>query len=487
MLATLTLAATLFIRNATIVDGEPRRGDVVIEGETITCAGSCTAPKNATVIDATGKYVLPGFVDMHAHLLERGRDDKGEFMNRYNRDGAVRALALLLAHGVTTIRDPGSETETIVTIRRMLAERKLIGPRLFTAGRILIGSNFDPEPFSPVRSAEDIRREIRWQADAGVDFIKLYSSITPAQAKIAIDEAHARGLPVIGHLQRTTWTEAAQLGIDAIAHGSPWAPEYLPEAARADYQQTMLGRVYWLEHIDLASPVFRELTDALTKHRVSIDPTLIAYHTKFFGNDPRWLENRDNALVAPKSVEWWRKYSFTKDWTDEQYAAAQKAWPKQLAFIRLLFDRGVLLTVGTDTPTPWIVPGASFHSELELLVDAGIPPRDVLRMATRNAGVALKKPLIGAIQRGAVADVLILGRNPLEDIRNTRSIEVVIARGVRYDPAALLKPISSSSATVFGPSPSFTSTQSREKVETTRMSMPAPLSTEAIFAMKPTQ
>ena len=481
MLASLTLAATLVIRNATVIDEGARKADVVVTGETISCVGTCAAPKDATVIDATGKFVVPGFVDMHAHVLDHAVDAK-----RYDREATLRALRLLLAHGVTTVRDPGSETETILMLRRMLRERKILGPRVFAAGRILIGSNFDPEPFAPVRTTDDIRREIRFQADAGVDFIKIYSSITPAQAKVAIDEAHARGLRVIGHLQRTTWTEAAKLGIDAITHGAPWSPEYLPEAARASYEQTMFGRVYWLEHIDLASPVFREMTDELVKHRVVSDPTLIAYHTKFFGNDARWLKSPDNALVGEKKVQEWRDNSFTKDWTAAQYAAAQQAWPKQLALTKLLFDRGVLLTVGTDMPTPWIVPGASLHSEMELLVSAGISPRDVLRMATRNAAKALRAK-IGAIEPGASADLLILGRNPLDDIRNTRSIETVIARGVRYDPVMLVKPMPSSSAAALGPSSSFTRIQSRENVDTARMSMPAPLSTPEILARNPTQ
>lgn len=468
------LAATLVVTNATVIDDGVRRADIVITGETITCVGKCERPEDATVIDAAGRFVVPGFVDTHAHVLDR------------DRERTLGTLRLLLAHGVTTARDPGSGTEAIVTIRRMLAERKILGPRLFAAGRMLAGSDLDSDSFARVRTAEDIRREIRWQADAGVDFIKIYSSITPSQAKVAIDEAHARGLPVIGHLQRTTWTDAAKMGIDAITHGSPWSAEYLPEPARASYKQTMFGRVYWLEHIDLASPAFRELTDALVKHEVVVDPTLIAYHTKFFGNDPRWLLSPDNALVDAKTLRKWRDESFTRGWTPAQYAAAQKVWPKQLALTKLLFDRGVRMTVGTDTPTPWIVPGASFHSEMELLVSAGIPPAEVLRMATRNGGKSLRAT-IGAIEPGAAADLVVLTRNPLDDIRNTRSIEVVIARGVRYDPVMLVKPMPSSKAAALSPSSALTRIQSREKVDTARMSMPAAESTPQIFARKPTQ
>ena len=430
-MTSFVLAALLVLHNGTVIDGDVRGNvDIVVDGERIARVGECAHPAGARVIDATGKYVLPGFIDMHVHLFEHGRDEKGEIAARYDRGEIERMLRLLLDHGVTTVRDPGSETEAAVTLRRMLEERKVVGPRLFTAGRIINASAFNPEPFMPVRTADDVRREIRWQAAAGVDFIKVYASMTPELLKVAIDEAHAHKLPVIGHLHMTTWTEAAKLGIDAIAHGAPWAPEYLPADKREAYQPSLFARAYWLEHIDLASPVFRELTDALVRGGVSIDPTLIAYHTKFFGNDRRWLENRDNALVSARMLAGWKVGNFTKEWTAEQYATAQKAWPKQLALTKLLFDRGVLLTVGTDTPTAWIVPGAALHSEMEILVSAGIPPAEVLRMATRNAARSLRRERdLGTIAPGAFADLVVLQKNPLDDIRNTRAIELVIARG----------------------------------------------------------
>ena len=306
----------------------------------------------------------------------------------------------------------------------------MIGPRLLTAGRILNASSFTPEPFITVTTPEDVKREIQWQKKAGVDFIKVYASMPLDLVKVAIDEAHRLDLPVIGHLQRTTWTEASKLGIDAISHGAPWSAEYLPAEKRDRYQQSLFGRVDWLDNIDLQSQVFREMTDALVKSGVAVDPTLIAMHTKFLGDDKRWLENPDNKLM-PELIAGWRAGAFTRDWKPEQYAAAKAAWPKMLALTKLLFDRGVLLTVGTDTPTPWIVPGASFHSELELLSNAGIPNPHVLQMATRNAAIALRRDDIGLIRPGAYADLVILTLDPVADIRNTRSIETVIVRGKR--------------------------------------------------------
>ncbi|HEX6083235.1 MAG TPA: GNAT family N-acetyltransferase [Thermoanaerobaculia bacterium] len=426
--------STVVLHNVTVIDGGTRTAqDIVIRGEQIVSVAPHAAhAKNAEVIDGTGRFVIPGLVDMHVHVLTHPWDDQGNLQPRFDRAASLALLELLLQQGVTTIRDPGSETEAAVTLRDLVNRGAAKGPRIFTAGRIINQSPFHPEPFLPVVTAGDVRREIRWQKAAGVDAIKIYGSMTPELTKVAVDEAHAAGLPIIGHLQRTTWTEAAKLGIDGIEHFAPWAPSYLPEAARAKYEQTMFGRVYWLRHVDVHGPEIAEMIAAMKAHGVTLDPTLIALHTKFFGNDPRWLRNPDLALAPRAFSAGWASGSFTKGWTDAQYAEAQQAWPKQLALIRKIYEGGVRLTVGTDTPTPWIVPGTSVHDEMALLVSAGIPPSAVLEMATRNAARALKREReLGSVAAGMRADLVVLSKNPLVKIEHTRSIEMVFQRGQR--------------------------------------------------------
>lgn len=416
------------------------RGDRIAAITPVTPAAGYEPPQGARVLDLPGRYVVPGFVEMHAHLFSHPWDEKGDLMPRFDREATLEMLRLLLAHGITTVRDPGAETEAAVTLRKMIAEGKATGPSLLTAGRILSSSNFNPEPFAVVKDEAAIRREIRWQSAAGVDFIKVYSSMTPDLVKIAVEEAHTHGLRVIGHLQRTTWTQAAELGIDAVTHGSSWSPEILSEADRAGYEQTMFGRVYWLEHLDLKSPAVTSLAEALVKHRVTIDPTLIAMHTKFWGNDPRYTQHPQIGLAPEAFRRGWPKGSFTASWTDDQYRQAQARWPKMLGLTKLLFDRGVLLTVGTDTPTPWIIPGVSFHEEMALLAEAGIPAQDVLRMATLNGAQALgKEKSIGAVTAGMKADLVVLRANPLEDVKNAREIEMVLQGGKVHAPRDLLK------------------------------------------------
>jgi imidazolonepropionase-like amidohydrolase len=135
----------------------------------------------------------------------------------------------------------------------------------------------------------------------------------------------------------------------------------------------------------------------------------------------------------------WPLGSFTANWTAAQYAAARQQWPKQLALARMLYEKGVLLTAGTDTPTPWIIPGVSLHQELALLSEAGMPNIDVLKAATSNAAIALERDGdAGIIRPGAIADIVVLEKNPLTDIRCTRSIRLVIRKGSVFAPSDLV-------------------------------------------------
>jgi len=386
-------------------------------------------PEGTRVIDGSGKYVIPGLIDMHAHVAGDVISEKGEPGDRWDREVALSFLRSLLQIGVTTVRDPGAIMPDALLLRRLLREGEVDGPRLFTAGRILIDSDFRPPGFVPVHDEAAVREEIRWQATAGVDVVKVYSSMPPNLVAAAIAEAHAHGLPVIGHLQRTTWTEAARMGIDGVEHAAPWSPVYMREADRETTATGMFWRVHWLEHLD--DRAIDEMIAALAEHRVVVDPTLMAtMQTKFWADDPKWTRNPDLALVPERVRNGWAAGGFTKGWTPVQFAEAKKSWPILLGLIKKMYDRGVPLVAGTDTPTPWIVPGPSLHDELKLLNEAGIPPLDVLRIATFNAARALRRENeFGSIRPGLRADLILLSKNPLESIGYTRSIDAVIQNG----------------------------------------------------------
>jgi imidazolonepropionase-like amidohydrolase len=197
--------------------------------------------------------------------------------------------------------------------------------------------------------------------------------------------------------------------------------------------------VYWLNHVELDDPSIRDMITTLAAKRVSVDPTLMAFRTKFFGNDPAYTHHPRQSLAPARLVESWPIRSSTADWTPEQYIAAKAQWPKLLSLVKLMFDRGVLLTAGTDTPFPWIIPGLSLHEELRLLKEAGIPNAAVLRIATLNAATALGRMRdLGAVAAGKQADLLVLNGDPLTDLANTERIELVIKAGRIYKPGQLL-------------------------------------------------
>lgn len=444
----------IVVQDVTVIDGSggpalPHR-DVRIEGfriSGIAPTGAIAPTRGAEVLDGRGRFLVPGFVDMHAHVtyLEWTRDAEGRSIGVYDRATTEKALKLLLAFGVTTVRNPGAPAEEAVRLREDLAHGRVIGPKLFTAGEPLDrAADFDGL-MRPVGSVEDVRREVARQAKIGVDFIKLYAGLPPALVAAGIAEAHGHGLKAIGHLQATSWREAADLGIDGLCHGASWAPEELAPERREAYRRAvasrgpMKARLDWL---DAAEPHGRVLTAtirSLVNHGVSVDPTLVAYESKFKGDDPKYTESADLELAPGPMRASFPRISFVSDWSVHEFQRGHDLWSKMMTLARLYSEDGVLLTVGSDEPNAWLVPGPSFHREMALLVEAGIAPREVLKMATANAARALGiASRAGTIEAGKRADLVLLSADPTADIANTRKIEWVMKAGDRYDPQKLL-------------------------------------------------
>ena len=260
---------------------------------------------------------------------------------------------------------------------------------------------------------------------------------------MAVDEAHRRRLRVIGHLQRTSWTEAAQAGIDFLTHGGNWHPAYLRPDRRVEYEKlggSMRARIAWLEWLDVDGPAVDSLIQALRERRVSVDPTLVAYHTKFWWRDSVYQRDPDVALV-PEVLENWKVLGMpTGNWSRAEFDRAQAAWPRMLALVRRFYREGVHLTVGSDLASPWVIPGIAFHQELALLESAGIPRSEVLRLATRNGAEALGIDReTGTVEVGKRADLVVLERDPLRSLDNTRRILYVIVGGKMFQPEELLR------------------------------------------------
>lgn len=441
------------VRGATLIDGNggpPRAAmAVVIRGRNITGISPVAGfrvPAGARVIDAKGRWLVPGFIDMHAHANVSPTElDSVTKAFRVTPDSSVhgRTLRSLLAMGVTTIRDPAGPAEQEVAVRDSVAAGKIVGPRMFVAGEA-IDQSVGPGLIATVHTEDDVRSAVRRQAAIGVDYIKLYATLTPPLVRAGIDEAHAFHKKAIGHLFLTSWTEGANAGIDGLLHAVPSSPRLLRPDRRAAFMSGFHNTRFmfqWFEYADFASPEIDSMITAMIAHHVVHDPTLVTFEAMAWGDDPRITQNPDLVLAAPSMVANWRSsFTLTQGWLKQDFDSAKAVWPKLLQFEKLLYDRGVLLTVGTDANNPFTAPGGSFHREMELLVSAGIPPRCVIRLATRNGAEALGMlDSLGTVAVGKLADMVLLDADPFADIRNTRRIEWVMKGGEIFRPVDLLR------------------------------------------------
>src|SRR5918998_4133465 len=355
----------------------------------------------ANIFNLTGKYVIPGLFDMHAHVA-------GVRKNSYNQDFSENALKMLLDYGVTTIRSPAGPTNQSIALKYNVSEGNIEGPEIFTAGRLLNGPQIAiPFVEKQISTEEQAREEVRYQAAAGVDYVKLYVGLPPNLVKAAIDEAHSQGIGVIGHLYMTTWTYAANLGIDALAHGVPVNPFLLPSGDKREQFLENNGGPFdhflWLDLVDLNSTEIEEMVDALVENDIPVDPPLSIYEAMLKG------DTHDDHFYDPQN---------------------KLRWAKVLKLTKIMYDNGVQILSGSDIPNFELIPGASLHNELELLVEAGIEPLEVIEIATNNGATALDiDEIVGTIQPQKQADMIILSANPVENISHSKTIEAVLVDG----------------------------------------------------------
>ena len=415
--------SSLAITHVSVADGTggPLQRDmtVLISGTRITALGpsaTTPVPVDARVIDGSGRYLIPGLWDMHVHLTVAGR----------------MSVPLFAVNGVTGVRDMGGDLATIDGYRAEIARGTLLGPRIYRAGPFLDGPKKTALYRVTLRSADNARHAVDSLKTSGVDFIKIHNRV-PREAYFAIlAEARTQNLRVVGHLPRgISPGEAALAGQASIEHteslleGIHFADSTSQRhTSREDFAQLSGGAA------DSLFALFKRTGTAL-------DPTLIEYSV--FAHIGDTLVTKDARLkyVSPELRDYWNRF-FPPDTTETIAATAgrREYLRRFMGVVYAMHNAGVSILTGTDVGAPYIYPGFSLHDELALLVEAGMPPADVLKAATSGAANLVGvSDSVGTVQVGMLADLIIIDGNPLVDIRSTQLIQTVIVNGRVLDTA----------------------------------------------------
>lgn len=426
------VAEMTIIDNVTVLDGRGGQAQrdmrVTIANGRITGVSQATGatPSAATVIDGRGKFLLPGYIDMHAHLLFP-RCVAGDGPPPFDRPLSERVLSRSLDYGITFLRSPGAPDGDGVRLRDDLNANRVRGPRATVSTETINDSALSDEALRSFARAALAHRP---------DYLKVYARMRPEQVALLVEEGRRAGVPVIGHLQRTSWREGIALGVNHLVHAVDWSAASLPATQQDSYRALVpsrpnfLARIDWLERFDPNSPEAHALITDLARSRVSVDLTLIAYAARFSApDDPRFRRNPAHADFAELVSDWTNCNERMANWTPQDYARWQAAWPTMQRWVRRMHEGGVLLVTATDITNEWIAPGDGLHQEFELLAEAGLSPGTILRMTGANAAEALRRDDVGIIEPGRAADLVLLTANPLDDIRNTRRIAWVMQGG----------------------------------------------------------
>lgn len=375
------------------------------------------APRNATVIDGAGGYLIPGLIDAHVHFE------------------AENELAAYLRYGVTTVfslGDPQEYIEPLIAARRHQAEGTLVGAHLYATGMI-IANNIQINSVAEVEPYLDLLQR------QGFEYVKIYNEIPQDVFDAVIAGAHRRGMGVFGHMPRRFPPEYTLThGLNVVAH----IEEFFFTTFHGPRDRDLPGLAPdWTPDYSLIDPTL----DLVAQNNVAIIPNLVASYTfqNLWADEGRTLDLPDDAVLDRETSAQWRQYNYSRrDQQRFRQIREQIKYPLLRTMTYRAQRRGILLLAGTDAPLPGLYPGRSLQEELRLLVAAGLTNEEALRAATVNGGIATRRwvdhnACIGVIQPGCEADLVLLRGNPLEDIRQTEAIQWVMADGVRHTPEEL--------------------------------------------------
>jgi imidazolonepropionase-like amidohydrolase len=418
---------TIAITEVTVIDVEHGRSigprTVLVEdGRIVAIVAPHDAhiPASAQRLDGHGRFLIPGLVDMHVHLFNLSS----------HRPPNDWSFPLYVVNGVTGVREMRGDAASMLLVnrwRKALDEGELAAPRILAAGIAVYGS-----------SPEDAAHQVDAAADAGADFIKVFSEIPASHWRAVLAAAQARSLPVVGHapagVPLLLTAAAGQRSNEHLmqayeACSSIEAP--LLEQRRGLVGDALTARRDAQEAQTLAAfdpGICRKVAKAIAATGQVQVPTLVLADEDLLAksgppsSDPRW-----RFLRADEHTRWER---FLSGYTAQDAALAKRRWPVGRQIVSAMHQAGVPIMAGTDSPMPGVYPGFALHDEMELLVESGLTPREALYSATlepaRFLGMADTR---GSVEVGKRADLVLLDADPTKDIHNARRINAVLLDG----------------------------------------------------------
>jgi len=434
--------AALAIENVTVIDavnGVRDHQRVVIDGDEIVSVSAMAVEVSAReTIDGTGQFLIPGLWDMHVHFL-------------YDNELSEVMAPMFLKYGITSVRDTGGEIERLVDLRTRIDVSGAPAPRIFLSGPLLDGKFVvydgalpaQPKLGTGVPDVESARQKVRELKAAGADFIKIYELIQPDVYSALVEEARLLDMPVASHVPLMMTADSAGPMADSMEHlrnlelacAENW--EELLAVRQTQIGAFVEGRGYELRrglHSLQRIPAINAYDE--TRCNLVLDalgntiqvPTLRLNTVGMLIPDSRigWA---DAIKILPVEVQnrWLSELSQLKSGLPEaDHTFAM--W--SMFLVSRLQERGVPIGAGTDTPIGWGIPGYSLHTELEMLVNAGLSETQALYAATVQPArfFGLEKEM-GQIQAGMRADLVLLDADPLLNITNTRRIRGVVSKG----------------------------------------------------------
>lgn len=405
---------------ATVIDGTgrpPLTNTTVItsEGKILAVGPSAQVriPEMAAHVDVTGKYIIPGLWDMHAHYEQ------------------VEWGPIYLAAGITTVRDVGNEFDFITAVRDALNSGHALGPHMLLAG-VVDGDSPFALGIARVNSASDAQTWVQRYHDAGFEQMKIYSSVTSDNVKAVCTAAHKLGMTVTGHIpEGMTAYEGVNDGMDHINHLHYIYDLLLP--GKPDREKLGRDDLWKLRAaVNVDSEAGKQVLRFLKEHGTVLDPTMALQELTFLrgANEPASAIEPGILKVAPELREQLSAGGLPSNLAPLAHQVRQN----YLALLGALHRAGVTIVAGTDQT----VPGYSLYREIELYVEAGFTPMEALQAATLVPARVMKEDgNSGSIEPGKRADFDILDANPLENIHNIRTVRSVVSNGVLYESAPM--------------------------------------------------